>query len=229
MLIRAVAQESGCNLFVVTAGTLTSKWMGESEKLVRALFQLAHEVAPSIVFIDEVDSLLSNRKSDGEHEASRRLKTEVMVQMDGIKNDNERKPVLVLACTNCPWDIDAAVIRRFPRRIFVPLPDSDARRGLWTKLLAKAGKHSITSRQISSLVRKTEGFSGSDISAIASEASFGPLRSVGGLDALRRIRATDVRPLSMEDIDAALQHTSRSVNDEHLERYDEWKQKQQAH
>lgn len=84
MLVRAVARESESHLFVCTASSLTSKWMGESEKLVRTLFQIAREMAPAILFLDEMDAVLSSRKSDGEHEASRRLKTEFMVQMDGI-------------------------------------------------------------------------------------------------------------------------------------------------
>lgn len=123
MLVRAVAQESGSTLFCVTAATATSKWMGEAEKLVRALFTVARQMSPSLIFVDEVDSLLSARKSDGEHEASRRLKTEFMVQMDGIANvegDERSSNMLVLACTNCPWDVDSAVLRRFPRRLLFP-------------------------------------------------------------------------------------------------------------
>lgn len=222
MLVRAVARESSSHLFVCTAATLTSKWMGEAEKLVRTLFQVARENVPSIIFIDEVDALLSSRKSEGEHEASRRLKTEVMVQMEGIAKTGDAN-VLVLACTNCPWDIDPAVLRRFPRRIYVPLPDSEARRGLLEHLLEKAGKHSLSSRQLDALVRRTDGYSCSDITAIASEASFGPLRSLGGLDAVRNVRAQDMRPISMADFESALSQASKSVTASHLRRFEEWK------
>lgn len=225
LMVRAVARESGSNLFSVSASVLTSKWMGDSEKLVRTLFQVAREASPSIIFIDEMDSLLSSRKSDGEHEASRRLKTEFMVQTDGMTK--EGNGVLVLACTNCPWDVDSAVMRRFPRRIYVPLPDPEARAALIKNLLKKAKKHSLTSRDVSNLVKRTKGFSGSDIAAIASEAAFGPLRSLGGMDAIRNARANDVRPLSYSDFDNVIKNTTRSVTNSQLKKYVEW-QSQQA-
>lgn len=116
MLVKAVAKESESLLFVCTASSLTSKWHGESEKLLRTLFQVARAAAPSIIFLDEVDALLSSRKSgDGEHEASRRFKTEFMTQVDGIVNgvtrddddDDVKNHLLLIACTNCPWDVDA--------------------------------------------------------------------------------------------------------------------------
>jgi SpoVK/Ycf46/Vps4 family AAA+-type ATPase len=238
MLVRAVARESGSTLFCCSAAALTSKWMGEAEKLVRCLFRVAQERAPSIVFLDEVDALLSGRKSE-EHEASRRLKTEFMVQMDGIKthdtagsNSNSNasaiRHVLVLACTNCPWDIDSAVLRRFPRRILVPLPDEAARQGLLQHLLQKAGKHSLKSRDVSKLVDRTQGFSCSDISAIAVQASFGPLRALGDMQAVRKVRAQDVRPITLEDFESVIDETTKSVSSEQLRRYDDWQRQQAA-
>lgn len=227
MLVRAVARESNCSLFVCSASSLTSKWMGEAEKLVKALFSVAVEMSPSIIFIDEMDSLLSSRKSDGEHEASRRLKTEFMVQMDGVKGDDEQR-VLVLACTNCPWDVDSAVLRRFPRRLLVPLPDKEARKGLIKSLLKKAGKHSLSSRELQSVVKRTEGFSCSDITAIASEASFGPLRSLGNMDAIRKANAKDVRPINIADFDSALDQATKSVSLSQLQKYTDWKEQQGA-
>jgi ATP-dependent 26S proteasome regulatory subunit len=252
MLVRAVARESGSSLFVCSAAAMTSKWMGEAEKLVRALFRVAQDRAPSIVFLDEMDALLSGRKSD-EHEASRRLKTEFMVQMDGIcvntvnGNGNNTKDsrtrtsnksataasstvrhVLMLGCTNCPWDIDSAVLRRFPRRILVPLPDEAARRGLLQHLLQKAGKHSLTSRHVTKLVERTQGFSCSDISAIAVQASFGPLRSLGGMQAVRNVRVKDVRPITLGDFESTIVESTKSVSAEQLRRYDDWQRQQAA-
>ncbi|GAX24550.1 spastin [Fistulifera solaris] len=227
MLVRAVARESKSNLFVCSASSLTSKWMGEAEKLVRALFSVAAEMSPSIIFVDEMDSLLSIRKSDGEHEASRRLKTEFMVQMDGVKGDDEQR-VLVLACTNCPWDIDSAVLRRFPRRLLVPLPDKEARLGLIKNLLRKAGKHALSSRDMQKVVKCTQGFSCSDITAIASEAAFGPLRSLGDMDAIRKASVKDVRPINIKDFDSALEQATKSVSPSQLKRYAEWKEEQGA-
>jgi SpoVK/Ycf46/Vps4 family AAA+-type ATPase len=137
--------------------------------------------------------------------------------------------VLVLACTNCPWDIDSAVLRRFPRRILVPLPDEAARRGLLQHLLQKAGKHSLNStRDISKLVDRTPGFSCSDISAIAVQASFGPLRSLGGMQAVRQVRAKDVRPITLQDFESVIDTTTKSVSPEQLRRYDDWQRQQAA-
>ena len=202
--------------------------MGDGEKIVKALFLVAQQYSPSIIFIDEIDSILSARKSDGEHEASRRLKTEFMVQIDGISPANDRGSVLLVACTNCPWDVDSAVLRRFSRRIFVPLPDKEARKALLKGLLSKAGKHSLSKSGVSDVAKRLKGFSGSDIQAIATEASFGPLRLVGSLEEIRSVRAKDVRPTSIEDFDSAIGQATKSVTKEQLKKYNDWQRQQGA-
>jgi SpoVK/Ycf46/Vps4 family AAA+-type ATPase len=228
MLVKAIAQSSGSRLFVCTASTMTSKWMGEAEKLVRTLFDVARKCAPSIIFIDEMDSLLSARKSDGEHEASRRLKTEFMVQMDGITKDGVNgKNVLVLACTNCPWDVDSAVMRRFPRRIMVPLPDLEAREALIKHLLKKAGKHNLNKKQVDAIVKQTEGFSCSDITSIASEASFEPLRDLEA-DELEYVGEKDLRPITYADFKKAIVVSTKSITASQLEKFNAWQQQQSA-
>ena len=134
MLVRAVAHESQCILFACTASALTSKWHGEGEKIIRTLFRMAADVAPAILFFDEIDALLSKRKGD-EHEASRRFKTEFMVQMDGIvavggsgscesfdRDNEEIHRILIVGCTHFSWDIDDAIMRKFQKRINIPLP-----------------------------------------------------------------------------------------------------------
>jgi SpoVK/Ycf46/Vps4 family AAA+-type ATPase len=168
MLARAVATESKSTFFAISASSLTSKFLGESEKLVRALFQLAKMLAPSIIFVDEIDSLLSSR-SGGEHEATRRIKTEFLIQWSDLQKaaagsamtdrDKERGDatrVLVLAATNLPWAIDEAARRRFVRRQYIPLPEDWVRKQQ-VKTLLSHQKHELSDRDLDRMVKLTEG------------------------------------------------------------------------
>lgn len=230
MLVKAVAHESRCILFACSAASMTSKWVGEGEKLVRTLFRMATDVAPSIIFLDELDSLLGRRKSDGNNEAesSRRFKTEFMVQLDGISagSGDESKKMLMIGATNCPWDIDDAIMRRFQRRVYVPLPDSEARLALWKRISNSEGNITMSSKDINELVKLTEGFSCSDIASIANEASFGPLRELGDIDVIKDIQKQDVRPIQFKDFKSAILSTKKSVSKELLTRYETWENTQ---
>lgn len=169
MLARAVATESKSTFFAISASSLTSKYLGESEKLVRALFALAKALAPSIIFVDEIDSLLSSRGGSSEHESTRRIKTEFLIQWSDLQraaagkeqSDKEKKEgdasrVLVLAATNMPWAIDEAARRRFVRRQYIPLPESHVR-ALQLRTLLSHQKHSLTEEDIDVLVQLTDG------------------------------------------------------------------------
>jgi fidgetin-like protein 1 len=164
MLARAVATESKSTFFAISASSLTSKWHGESEKLVRALFALAKALAPSIIFVDEIDSLLSARSGSSEHEASRRSKTEFLIQWSDLQRAAAGKDttvgdasrVLVLAATNCPWDIDDAARRRFVRRQYIPLPEAETRDTQVRTLLGHQ-KHDLSEEDIGRLVELTDG------------------------------------------------------------------------
>lgn len=152
MIARAVAHESRAVFFSISASTLVSKYLGESEKMVRALFAVAREVQPSIIFIDEVDSILRAR-SDQDHEASRRLKTEFLVALDGVDTQQDER-ILVMAATNRPDEIDEAALRRFPKRLYVPMPDDEARRTMLRQLL-DSQKTDLDAASFSRLVRMT--------------------------------------------------------------------------
>ncbi|CAJ2508780.1 Uu.00g138060.m01.CDS01 [Anthostomella pinea] len=232
MLARAVATESRSTFFSISASSLTSKYLGESEKLVRALFGLAKVMAPSIIFVDEIDSLLSQRSGSGEHEATRRIKTEFLIQWSdlqraaagrespggpGDKGDANR--VLVLAATNLPWAIDEAARRRFVRRQYIPLPEAPTRATQLNTLLGQQ-KHNLTDSDIAELVGLTEGFSGSDITALAKDAAMGPLRSLG--EALLHMTMDQIRPIELCDFKSSLQTIRPSVSKDGLKEYEDW-------
>ena len=169
MLARAVATESRSTFFSISASSLTSKYLGESEKLVRALFLLAKALAPSIIFVDEIDSLLSSRSGSGEHEATRRIKTEFLIQWSDLqraaagreqtekeKERGDASRVLVLAATNLPWAIDEAARRRFVRRQYIPLPEGETR-AIQLRTLLGHQKHSLQETDLQRLVSLTDG------------------------------------------------------------------------
>uniref|UniRef100_A0A6M2DH51 vesicle-fusing ATPase n=1 Tax=Xenopsylla cheopis TaxID=163159 RepID=A0A6M2DH51_XENCH len=174
-LAKAVATEANnSTFFSVSSSDLVSKWLGESEKLVKNLFELARAHKPSIIFIDEVDSLCSSR-SDNESESARRIKTEFLVQMQGVGNDNDG--ILVLGATNIPWVLDSAIRRRFEKRIFIPLPEEPARLVMFKIHLGNTS-HQLTEKDLKVLANKTEGYSGADISIVVRDALMQPVRKV---------------------------------------------------
>ncbi|KAI3831042.1 hypothetical protein MKX03_011649 [Papaver bracteatum] len=143
--------------------------MGESENLVSNLFQMACHSAPSIIFVDEIDSLCGQRREGNESEVSRRIKTELLVQIQGVGNNDEK--VLVLAATNTPYSLDQSIRRRFDKRIYIPLPDLKARQHMF-KVHLGDNPHNLTERDFEVLARKTDGFSGSDIAVAVKDVMF---------------------------------------------------------
>ncbi|KAI9905455.1 hypothetical protein PsorP6_013640 [Peronosclerospora sorghi] len=159
-LAQAVATEADSTFFAVSSSSLVSKWQGESEKLVKSLFEMARDKKPAIIFIDEIDSLCSSR-SEGESDSTRRIKNEFLVQMQGIGNQHDG--VLVLGATNVPWELDPAMRRRFEKRIYIPLPEVDARK-VMLKIHLGDTPNELSDANFAAIAEKTEGCSGSDIS-----------------------------------------------------------------
>lgn len=243
MLAKAVATLGQTTFFSVTASSLASKWKGESEKMVRILFDMARYYAPSTVFFDEVDSLASKR-SDGEGDSSRKVKAELLVQMDGVNvvssakageatEAEQRKQVMVLAATNRPWDLDEALRRRLEKRIYIPLPTEVGRRELFKINLA--GVKVAEDVDFEELVKKTDGYSGNDIAGLCRDAAFEPMRKrllkEGGYKALAaggditslQQQMGDV-PINREDFETAYKKSSKTVGKEDLKRLEEFMQ-----
>lgn len=224
--------------------------MGESEKLVRALFTLAKAFSPSIIFVDEIDSLLTSRSGgENENEASRRLKTEFLIQWSSLASaaaarETEDSPrVLVLAATNLPWAIDDAARRRFVLRQYIPLPEAETRRVQFGRLLSRQ-HHTMTEEQLEQLVAMTDGipdkkaphrthftcfwddgltwtgFSGSDVTALTKDAAMGPLRSLG--EALLTTKREEIRPIDFDDFVTSLRKIRPSVSKESLRAFEKW-------
>lgn len=183
-LAKAVATEAHSTFYAVSSSDLVSKWMGESERLVKNLFQMARENRPSIIFIDEVDSLCGTR-GEGESEASRRIKTELLVQMNGVGNDDTG--VLVLGATNIPWALDIAIRRRFEKRIYIPLPDAPARARMFQLHIGQT-PCALTQKDFRMLAEKTQGYSGSDIAVIVRDALMQPIRKVQMATHFKRVQ-----------------------------------------
>jgi len=236
MLAKAVATQGKTCFFNVSSSSLASKWRGESEKLVRILFEMARFYAPSVIFMDEIDSIASKR-STGEHESNRKVKSELLIQMDGATcsssagsdenmEDKERgKSVLVLAATNRPWDLDEAIRRRLEKRIYIPLPTSVGLKQLFEinmKGLKKGGEININE-----LIKKCKGFSGADIAILCRDAAMMPMRrklasgKVNFEELAKMEKELDV-PIEMIDFKEALKNISKSVSKSNLAEYAEW-------
>ncbi|XP_062830731.1 spastin isoform X3 [Anolis carolinensis] len=218
MLAKAVAAESNSTFFNISAASLTSKYVGEGEKLVRALFAVARELQPSIIFIDEVDSLLCERR-EGEHDASRRLKTEFLIEFDGVQSSGEDR-ILVMGATNRPQELDDAVLRRFTKRVYVSLPNEETRLLLLKNLLSKQG-NPLTQKELAQLARMTDGYSGSDLTALAKDAALGPIRELKP-EQVKNMSASEMRNIRLSDFTESLKKIKRSLSPQTLEAYIRW-------
>jgi vacuolar protein-sorting-associated protein 4 len=147
---------------------------------------MARENTPAVIFIDEIDAL-ANPRSEGESEASRRIKTEFLIQMEGVGNKSDG--VLVLAATNIPWNLDQAILRRFQVRVHIGLPDERARIEMFKLLVKNESSIELNTKDLQELSRMSEGFSGSDIKNAVKTALMRPVRLL--------IHATHFKPVSI--------------------------------
>ncbi|RID49089.1 hypothetical protein BRARA_I05554 [Brassica rapa] len=222
MLAKAVATEAGANFINISMSSITSKWFGEGEKYVKAVFSLASKIAPSVIFVDEVDSMLGRRENPGEHEAMRKMKNEFMINWDGLRTKDKER-VLVLAATNRPFDLDEAVIRRLPRRLMVNLPDSGNRSKILSVILAK--EEMAEDVDVEAIANMTDGYSGSDLKNLCVTAAHLPIREILEKEKKERsvaqaenrpmpllYNSKDIRPLNMNDFKTAHEQVCASVS-----------------
>ena len=198
MIGKAIANESKSTFFSISSSTLTSKWVGESEKMVRTLFALAAIHQPSVVFVDEIDSLLCAR-SENEQEGSRKLKTEFMVQFGGTRSEKQDR-ILIIGATNRPDELDEAIRRRLEKRLYIPLPDKIGRNIFIKNMIQnekeKGLKIEISEKDISEIVDITKGYSGADLQSLCTEASLIPIRSITDIT---NIEVDNIRSVNVED------------------------------
>ncbi|KAH3809798.1 hypothetical protein DPMN_138178 [Dreissena polymorpha] len=174
----AISAEINSTFYCVSSSDLVSSWVGESEKLIKELFQHANSQPEgrSVIFIDEIDSICRQR-SLREEEHTRRMKTELLKQMEGADNSSSSEKIFLLCATNCPWELDSAFLRRFQKRIYIPLPDRDARISL-IKIHTRDNNLQLTDKEWCYLADSTDGYSGSDIANMTLGALFGPIRDL---------------------------------------------------
>lgn len=214
-LAKAVATEASSTFFSVSSADLISKWMGESERLVKQLFSMARESKPSIIFIDEVDALCGPR-GEGESEALRRVKTEFLVQMNGVGTDSDG--VLVLGASNIPWQLDAAIRRRFEKRIYIPLPDVEARTRMFELNIGSVISE-CTSQDLKLLSEMADGYSGHDIAVVVRDALMQPIRKIQQATHFKQIQRVDGayswKPCSPGD-EGAIEMTWQDIDTDEL-------------
>jgi katanin p60 ATPase-containing subunit A1 len=233
MLAKAVATECNTTFFSVSASTMTSKFRGESEKLIHILFEMARFYAPSVIFFDEIDSLASQRGATQEHEASRRVKSQLLTEMDGAAvsgsdGDSESsKIVMVLGATNLPWSLDEALRRRLEKRIYIPLPEKTARAELFR--INMRGLKLADDVNIDDLAEVTDGYSGADITSVCRDASLMSMRRAIKGKSKEEIKqmagagqALQDDPITKADFEEALTRVSASVGKQDLEKYQQW-------
>ena len=224
-LAKAVATECKRTFFNVTSATITSRYLGESEKLVSHLFTLAQQMAPSTIFFDEIDSIASQRGTAHEGEPARRMKAQLLTALEGIDGASDQSNVFVLAATNFPWDLDEALLRRFQKRIYIPLPDNEGRESI---LRMQLGEMADENFDFKGNAEKLEGYSCADITNLCRDAvqrifdkQMDQLQST---EAFLNMPAEEARVIiKNSDFADALSHRRSSVDPDTLKKYEQWK------
>ena len=218
LLAKAVANESECNFIAVKGPELMSKWVGESEKGVREIFRKARLAAPSIIFFDEIDSIVPRRGSyEGSSHVTESVVSQFLTELDGLE---ELKNVVVIGATNRPDMIDPALLRpgRLEQHIFVPPPDEEGRKQILEVYLKGVSEMMAEDLSLDSLVAATDGFVGADIEALVREAKMVAIRefvkAMAGRDAEEIKLAVGSVKIYKRHFDEALKRVRPSLDKE---------------
>jgi spastin len=216
MIAKAIASECKSTFFNISASSLTSKYVGESEKTVRSLFKIAYQKAPSIIFIDEIDSVLSKR-SENDNDAAKRLKTEFLIQFDGLGSNSNAK-LLVIAATNRPMDLDDALLRRLPKRVYCAPLDEKGRFEFIRKVINQVD-NCLTDDEIKTIAKKTAGYSNSDLQELCKEAAFEPVRELSSEQILKLDKFRDI---NIKDLNKALGKIRGTLSNKVVKEIENW-------
>ncbi|MFX1313024.1 MAG: AAA family ATPase [Promethearchaeota archaeon] len=221
LLAKAAATECKATFFSASSADLLSKWLGESEKLISGLFKIARLKAPSLIFMDEIDSIATKRGEGVESGGERRVKTQLLSEIQGLKSTHD-KPLLVLGATNRPWDIDTAMLSRFEKRVHVPLPDLKARAGIF-KIHTEGVDSGLSDEDFIELAVRTEGYSGRDIANVCREVIMLPVRELdmSGLleDSSKEVK---VRNINLKDFKSSLKKVKPMTTKSLMKQYNAW-------
>jgi len=219
LVAKAVASEVNATFFNVSAANIVSKWLGESERLVLNLFELARKNQPAIIFMDELDSIGVSRSGD-DVGGERRLKTQLLTELQGLASKEDER-ITLIGATNLPWELDFALRSRFEKKIHVPLPDREARSVIFEIHMEDVEvSPTVDYDELSDL---TEGYSGRDISVVCREAAMEPIRDLqrtGRMDDEQEI--LDIRPVSRDDFLQAIENIRPATPPEDVKRYIDW-------
>ncbi|MBY8997574.1 MAG: AAA family ATPase [Candidatus Thorarchaeota archaeon] len=219
LVAKAVASEVNATFFNVSAANIVSKWLGESERLVMTLFELARKSQPAIIFIDELDSIGVSRSGD-DVGGERRLKTQLLTELQGLASKEDER-ITLIGATNLPWELDFALRSRFEKKIHVPLPGREARAKIFE--IHMEDVEVSPTIEYDELADLTEGYSGRDISVVCREAAMEPIRDLqrtGRMDDEQEI--LDIRPVSRDDFLHAIENIRPATPPEDVKKYIDW-------
>ncbi|XP_053554358.1 fidgetin isoform X2 [Bombina bombina] len=218
LLGRCMASQLGATFFKISGSNLVTKWITEGEKIVHASFLVARCRQPSVIFVSDIDMLLSSQVND-EHSPISRMRTEFLMQLDTVLSSAEDQ-IIVICATSKPEEIDESLRRYFMKRLLIPLPDSTARHQIIIQLLSQHN-YCLSDKEIALLVQRTEGFSGLDVTRLCQEAVVGPLHAVPPSE-LSAIMPSQLRPVTYQDFENVFCKIQPSISQKELDTYIEW-------